>query len=337
MNDRSVSLLEQYAIEVKGTRKGRGAILCETDRGTLIFKEYGGNPERLKMQDRLLQKVAEKGLVEAESLISNKEGEFFVRDNDGINYILKTYREGRECNIREMEECLMAVRLLAKLHLSTQDGLEMPPRQENAPEPLSPVEETPAFSIAKEYEKRNRELKRIWKFLKNRGQKTWFELALQECFQSFYEQALEAQSGWEVYRPLAEKEPQQAYCHGDYQYHNVLQDQRGWYLINFERCIQDDPVRDLHLLLRKLLEKSNWSLSLGEAVLNGYEKVRPLSALSRIDLYYRLAYPEKFWKIANFYYNSGKAWIPGRNLEKLEKLLAQEREKKEFLEKAFRI
>ena len=76
-------------------------------------------------------------------------------------------------------------------------------------------------------------------------------------------------------------------------------------------------------------------MALGKELLEVYERIRPLSALSKIDLYYRLSYPEKFWKIANFYYNSGKAWIPGRNQEKLEKLLAQEKEKKEFLEKVF--
>lgn len=40
---------------------------------------------------------------------------------------------------------------------------------------------------------------------------------------------------------------------------------------------------------------------------------------------------EKFWKIVNFYYNNGKAWIPGRNREKLENLLKQEAEKKNFM------
>ena len=35
------------------------------------------------------------------------------------------------------------------------------------------------------------------------------------------------------------------------------------------------------------------------------------------ELYYRLAYPEKFWKIVNFYYNSRKVWIPEKNSEKL--------------------
>ena len=46
MNDRAVALLEQYEIEVLRTRKGRGAILCDTQQGCLIFKEYTGREEQ---------------------------------------------------------------------------------------------------------------------------------------------------------------------------------------------------------------------------------------------------------------------------------------------------
>lgn len=368
MNDRAVSLLEQYEIEVTGTRKGRGAILCDTDKGTLIFKEYAGNPERLAVQDRLLRTIAKRGLVEAESLIPTKEGEFFVKDGDGVAYLLKTFREGRECNVKDAEECAMAVRLLAKLHLCTQDGLEVDTvmteveeeagehgsaaaegakEQKNTDMPSFDIEadgaknrknaDMPPFDVAAEYEKRNRELRRIRKYLLGRSQKTWFEISLLGCFDTFYEQAKEATEGWLAYEAAAKREDRASYCHGDYQYHNIILDSKNWFLINFERCVRDDPVRDLHLLMRKLLEKSNWSISLGEKLLREYEKVRPLSAISRIDLYYRLSYPEKFWKIANFYYNSGKAWIPGKNLEKLEKLMTQEKEKKEFMETVFRV
>lgn len=321
MNDRAVSLLEQYELEVTHTRKGRGAILCETDQGLLIFKEYGGNTEHLKVQDALLKKIAEDGVVKAEGLIKAKEGELFVKDGDGVRYVLKTYRDGRECNIREKGECLSAIRTLARLHSRTREGI--------------PDLEVPAFSMAREYEKRNRELKKIWKYLRGRSQKTWFEISLLGCFDAFYDKAREVQEGWESYRGLAEAGETAALCHGDYQYHNLIWDQEDWFLINFERCVKDDPVRDLHLILRKLLEKTDWSVTFGEELLNAYERYRPLPAISRIDLYYRLSYPEKFWKIANFYYNSGKAWIPGRNMEKLEKLLAQEKGKREFLEQVF--
>ncbi|MCM1567964.1 MAG: phosphotransferase [Roseburia sp.] len=330
MNDRAIGLLEQYEIEVLSTRKGRGAILCDTDRGCLIFKEYQGNEKRLAIQNRLLSQLKERDLVKVEAIIPTREGELQVRDTDGTCYVLKTYREGRECNIYEKAECMEAVRVLARLH----EGMELE---------LLPGEQPAGYSQAREYEKRNRELKKVRKYLQQKSQKTGFEISLLNCYDYFLEQAFSVTEGFGAYQAIMDKEAcgksksGETYSHGDYQYHNILFDGREWFIINFEKCIPDNPIRDLYLLLRKLLEKSNWSLSLGTDLIHAYEKEQPISALSRIDLYYRLAYPEKFWKIVNFYYNSGKAWIPGRNQEKLEKLIAQEQEKKVFLEEAFRI
>ena len=55
MNDRAVALLEQYEIEVLRTRKGRGAILCDTQQGCLIFKKYTGREEQLRLQEQVLK------------------------------------------------------------------------------------------------------------------------------------------------------------------------------------------------------------------------------------------------------------------------------------------
>lgn len=322
MNDRAVSLLEQYDIEVLRTRKGRGAILCDTEKGCLIFKEYAGNEKRIAMQDKLLKVIELSDTIYAEMIVPTKEGTLVVRDGDGVQYILKTYHEGRECNIYDRVECADAVRLLARLH----ECMELPESTEDLPE---------AFSPAAEYQKRNRELKRVRKFLQQRSQKTWFEIQLLNAFNLFLEQALAVTEEWSSYESSF-RLPNNTYCHGDYQYHNILRDGDGWFLINFEKCLPDSPIRDLYHLLRKLLEKGGWSVSLGAELLAAYEQQRPLSAINRIDLYYRLSYPEKFWKIANFYYNSGKAWIPGRNQEKLEKLIEQEKEKQLFLDEIFR-
>ena len=40
MNDRTVSILEQYDFSVEKTWKGRGSILFETNEGVYILKEY---------------------------------------------------------------------------------------------------------------------------------------------------------------------------------------------------------------------------------------------------------------------------------------------------------
>ena len=329
MNDRAVELLEQYDIEVLKTRKGRGAIVCETDRGCLILKEYSGSSDKIALQNRLLQKIAEEGLIRAESIIPTREGALSVQDADGTGYMLKTWVDGRECNIYDHSECCSSVGLLARLHRC----MRLPADTPGLP---------PAFSPEKEYEKHNRELKRVKKYLKQKGQKSWFEISLLNSFDYFLEQALAVTEEWKEYSDSLRSEDRDsetdmiAFCHGDYQYHNILKENGGWFLVNFEKCLPDDPIRDLYLLLRKLLEKGNWSIALGSELMAAYEKESSLSAVSMIDLYYRLAYPEKFWKIANFYYNSGKAWIPGRNQEKLEKLIAQEKDKQRFLDEVFR-
>ena len=330
MNDRQLSLLEQYDCEVTDTKKGRGAILLNTDRGLLIFKEYRGSENKLLLQNRLLGQIEECGFVRTEKIIPTKEDTLFVTDADQTKYILKTYCEGRECNVYDQKECLEVAGMLASLHGEMVLTVE-------------PQEIFENYSQAKEYEKRNRELKKVRRFLQLKSQKSEFEISLLSCYDMFLEQAYYVQEGYEEYRPYMEKEicdvngRLQAYCHGDFQYHNLLRDDKGWFIMNFEKCMADNAMRDLHLFLRKLLEKSGWNVNLGTQVIEAYEKKQPISALSRIDLYYRLAYPEKFWKIVNFYFNSGKSWIPDKNKEKLTKLVKQEQEKQAFLQEAFRI
>ncbi len=344
MNDRAVALLEQYDVEILRTRKGRGVILCDTDKGLLVFKEYEGNEAKLALIDRLLSRIRDQGSVSAETLVPTREGALCVRENDGTAYILKTCCEGRECNIYDRGECQEAVRTLAKLHQCMV---------------LEPREDCPAlmeFSPLQEYEKHNRELVKVQRFLRKKSQKTQFEYSLLGCMDYFIGQAREVTEGWRSYeeritgmRPPGVNEPgmpaaqqpgrqeEYTYCHGDFQYHNILWGSQGMYIVNFEKCLRDRQIRDLYLLMRKLLEKTDWPAALGRELLAAYEKIKSVSAYAYIDLYYRLAYPEKFWKIVNFYYNSGKAWIPQRNQEKLDKLLAQEEQKKSFLENVFQI
>ena len=89
VNDRAVSVLENYEIEVLRTWKGRGA---------------------------MLKSISEQGFPSVESILKTKEGELIVYDQDRTPYILKTYFEGRECNVRDTKECIQAVKTLARLH-----------------------------------------------------------------------------------------------------------------------------------------------------------------------------------------------------------------------------
>jgi len=337
VNERAISLIEQYDIEVLRTRKGRGAFIFETKQGTVLMKEYAGHPERLALEQQILQQIQDRGLVQVESLLPTVEGQWYVKDNEGVLYIVKRSFEGRECDVYDGRECGEAMQTLAKLHVSMEEAGELLCQKQSLT--------MPTVSLLKEYEKHNKELIRIWGYLKKKGQKQLFERRLLSVMDYFIKQARQVtesvrglesgtESGPQNNRP--DKEVQiPVVCHGDFQYHNVIRSQERWCILNFEKMAEDYPVRDVYLFLRKAMEKNNWSAALGKEMLSAYQLIRVLKEQEWKDLYHRFAYPEKFWKIANFYYNSGKAWIPEKNLEKLEKVIAQEQQKLTFLQEIF--
>jgi len=315
MNDRALSLLEKYDIEVLRTKKGRGAFICDTKQGCLTLKEYGGNPEKLMLQQQILQRISEIGLVRTEEILPTKENLLYVQDTDGTKYILKTYFEGCECNIYDLKECVEVMQLLARLHHCMEDTL------------TEPVLELAPFSLLREYEKHNRELTRVWSYLKKKGQKQTFERRLLSWMEYYVNQSRDVTEQWRI----LENGDNTSYCHGDFQYHNILFIDNQPFFINFEKCIWDNATRDICYFLRKILEKHDWSIKIGEELLNAYEQVRPLSEAEHKQMYYRFLYPEKFWKIVNFYYNNGKAFIPWKTAEKLENILRQEAQKQDFI------
>ena len=118
MNDRAVSLFEQYDIEVVRTRKGRGSILCESRQGLFTLKEFTGSKEKAELMDKLLTQM-QKQLpmnINVEFILKNKEGELLTEDSDGTKYIVKSWYDGRECNVKDKAECERAVTILAGLH-----------------------------------------------------------------------------------------------------------------------------------------------------------------------------------------------------------------------------
>ena len=325
MNDRAVSVLENYDFEIVRTQKSRNAILCETNKGWMILKEYRGQRFRLELLEKLLEEISDSGFGRAEHLIRTKEGELICLDQEQTPCIVKTWPGGRECSLKDGQECRAAVAALATLHKAMR-----------RPE-LAAQSDIRAQSLLEEYEKRNRELRRVRKFLREKGQKTAFEICLQQNFDGFWEEALRVTEEVRAYKEVLcakEDEREGTFFHGDFQHHNLLFS-GGASIINFEKFGLGCQMRDLYLFLRKLLEKTNWSVPLARGLLDVYGREKKLTAADVLQLYYRFAYPEKFWKIANFYYNSGKAWIPGRNMEKLEKLVDLRKAKNAFLEQTF--
>ncbi len=153
-----------------------------------------------------------------------------------------------------------------------------------------------------------------------------------KCFYGQYERFMEkARQVAQELSAMGQGGQSTGFCHGDYNQHNIVFSKTGSVL----SILSAFPTRYRSAIWRTTCGKcwkNNWNTGLGMDLICAYDRVRRLTAVELNYLYLYMAYPEKFWKIANRYYNTHKAWVSGRNIEKLEKFIRQEDERERFLE-----
>lgn len=332
MREYELEVLEQYDLEVISTRKIRGAFFCDTNEGTMLLKETKISDRRALLLYLLLCHLEAEGCIRVDTPVFTKEHELISVSRDGTKYMLKKWYGGRECDVRREPDVLAAGRNLARLHQSMcwQESCGLKEGEVLKP-PLG-------RHLKEEFLCHNRELKKVRSYIRNKVSKGKFEYLFLEHFEQMYELAeqvtdrLEKSEYENLYRDSVESG---RLVHGDYNYHNVLLVPEGIATVNFEHFRMDIQVQDLYYFLRKVMEKHRWDAEFGEAILAAYDSVRHLEPRELEYLALKLAYPEKFWKTANLYYHSNKAWVSEMSVEKLQLSIQQTEEKMRFLEKIF--
>lgn len=325
MEEKGAEFFEKYEIEVTGTVRTRGAYRIETGQGPKLLLPYGGSEQRAVFEQKILRRLQECGFA-VDSYVENKEGKYVTQDEYGESFLLKDWYYGEECNVRKTEQVLAAVRNLAGLHKCL-SGIGV--SEEELPGAVQK-------SLPELFEKRNRELRRVRTFIREKRRKAYFETVYLNIFPEFYEKAEAALERAKREGCAAESEAAKRagnVCHGMYTHHNLLLLPDGSFAtVNFDKACIGVQIADFYLFFRKLMEKTGWDRQLAEEMLSAYGEVRPVEQGEWQIFYLLLSYPEKFWKITNSYYNGKKSWIPQKTTEKLLAVKDQEREKQALLE-----
>ncbi len=357
MEDRNQELLRQYNIKIYNTYRIRGAFILETDKGLKLFKNLESSKNRVEFENVILEHLYNNNYPFVDSYVKNIAGELITEDSQGNKYVLKNWYPGEECNLREEVDVLSAVNNLASLHQILR----------NLPLTQDQVDLSGNNNLLEVFDKRNRELKRVRSYIREKRKKNEFELCYLNCYDAFYEQALEATKllSQSQYEDLEKKAMDNLMvCHGNYTYHNIIKISQaqgsqsnlrnynqGEYLqaanlrgnlntlatTNFDKAYVGIQIMDLYHFIRKVMEKNDWDLDIGSMVLDTYENTFPLTKEEQKLLYILLLYPEKFWKITNFYYNGKKSWVPQRNIQKLIGIEEQMESKDRFLKCLYQI
>lgn len=342
VEDRTQEIFSQYELKISHTYRVRGALLLDTDKGLKLLCATGSSESRLCFEDELKQRMFQNGYRNTDQFIRNKDGKISSANMIGENYLIKDWYEGEECSVYKEERILAAVANLAELHRAM-EGIQV--LDEQKPYHLQ-------TGLPELFERRNREMKRVMTYIRERKQKSPFEVQYLKMWNEFYEDADRANKRLEKFPYWQEVERATACgtaCHGSYNYHNILLLSPGIVhsakfhaaetgesriaTTNFEKAAIGLQVIDLYQFMRKVMEKNEWNCVLAEKMLKEYGRIRRLSEEEQELLSILLEYPEKFWKLTNFYYNNKKSWIPQKNMQKLESLQRQQKEKTVFLQR----
>lgn len=324
MEDRHEEIWKQYNMAIRNVYRVRGAYILETDQGLKLYRNYEGSENKVEFEQSVKEHLYKAGYSKIDLYLRNQNGELITADSMGTKYIIKSWFNGEECNLREESDIVEASRNLANLHNYMQ-SVETGLTDQNAKY---------ISNLGTQFDKHNRELKRVRGYIRDKKQKNEFEVCFLNVYNQFYEQGLLSleilkESNYE--NLLGQCVTNNTMCHGNYIYHNILMLPGGIATTNFDKVCIGVQMFDLYCFIRKVMEKNNWNVEYGNLIIEEYDKIRTISKEELKILYVLLLYPEKFWKVTNFYYNARKSWVPRRNIQKLVSLSEQMNDKDAFL------
>ena len=321
MYNQTEAILSQYELEIRQMTKGRGFLFCETDKGTKLLCPFKGSKEKGAWLKGYLDDLKASGYP-VETVVLNQNGDAVTEDEvTGERFWVKDAVKGVELNTAHFDEIIEAAGMLAKYH--------------NASEQICTGEcGASTLDVAEACMRHSRELVKVKNYIRTKKKKAEFEQIYMRYFESMHETA-EKSCG--ILYEQAENKSLQLVCHGDCNQHNIVCADGEWRFIHFENVVYSWAMWDLATYIRKMMEKNEWNQELGMGILEAYHNIRPLPKADYQKLCGLLLFPEKFWKVANHYMGSNKAWIPEKDIEKLKKVIEQEIHRLKFVENLFSI
>lgn len=353
-------IYKQYNFNVSNIYRIRGAIILDTDCGLKIMREYNLSEGKAEITNCILNHLIENGFKNVDLISRNINGNLISYNQYGTPYIVKNFFPGEECCLQNKDEICMAIKVMAHLHNSlrgvdftkitdlinknneNQDILEEGNGLDTEDRTVKII--IPKKNIKVVMENHSKEIKRVYKYISEKKKKNKFEVDYLSVFNMFKNQgdeAIDILGTFEYEKAFSECIENNVVYHGEFNQHNILKyinsaDELECAISGFDKAGIGIQIFDLYQFLRKCMEKNDWDRELGREIIDTYVTEREKQNYSVNDyelkiLLSLLVFPDKLWKIADYYYNRRKTWLSARLEEKLEKVKLQERVRAEFI------
>lgn len=286
----AAKLDENWGLTVLSAKQVRAIVKVETNKGTYALKKVDYSPEKLNFIYEAQEHLWKNGFQNQSRWLVTKSGKPFFEIGNGHSYYLNNWINGKESDIKKLDQLIEITELQATLHQSSRGFI---------PSPNAEIK-TRWEDWESDYELNIARLRNLYNQVKI-GPESDMDLA----FLNTAEEAIKmAETGMELLKASAYKEvlnqaiDEKGFVHGDFVYHNFIRSNEGkMHVIDFDFCVQNLRVRDLAVFLVSLMHRADWDVVLNEKILKAYHKVYPLSEEELKILKAIMHFPKHYWRV----------------------------------------
>ena len=311
-----------YSLDVSSMFPYKDMFIIVTPKGHKAIRRIPFSFERLRFVHGAKEHLASNGFPFIDPYVLTASGDPGFYHNNSL-YALTDLIDGRESSFDSDADLVKAAAALAGMHKASAGYI--------APEGCKVQNELgrlPGY-----FAKRLEDIKKMRKQAK-RGKGRFDQLFLQyaDHFINVGEKASKELAA-SAYEKLAAKTwDEKSFCHHDYTHHNIILNDGRVTIINFNYCCYELRVYDVANLLRRKMRKCGWDVSKSELIIRSYCSVDSLDREEMEVMKIVLQFPQKFWRVANRYYNSRRSWSEKRYVNRLQEVIDEIEPFKAFIE-----
>lgn len=314
-----------YGVHILRTRKVRDITKLETDHGDLCLKGVDYKPEKLLYIYHAIEHLLKNGFCQLPAFIHTLTGDPYFTYNGEIFFITE-WIPGRESNFKNLVDLELAVVSLARMHRATRGfhppaGIKLKSRH---------------GKWTDRFRDRTEELRHYKEMALQNPNPTDFDRyylkhvdqEMEDCEKALH---LLTEANYHEMAKKAKKDG--GFCHNDYVYHNVMINdlEPNAYIIDFDYARHDVRVYDLARFMRRVIKKKDQQKDLLDVILSSYISEYPLEPREYTLLAAFIQFPQRFWRMADRYYNRKRDWSEKRYYRQLKRSIKRQRHQKKLV------
>ena len=314
-------LLVGYGLKLLGDTRIRTGRICRTDKGYKELRKLNCDEKRALFMHNAKEHLFKNGFGSISRFVVAMDGLPYYKTEEAI-YVLEDYQETDYIDLTDEENLIKSIRLMAKFHNASEGFLA----------------EDGFYNYGKmieQFEKRNRELNRIKKWIDRQSSKSSVDLIVMSHMNYYKDRAEVSKhmTNKDVYNKLISNDKnKKCFCHNNFKSETIMVKDGGDLLLTgFEKCAYDCTVVDLAEFFRRYLKEPYAKIDMIYKMLEEYSKIRSISEYELQVLKGMIVFPKKFFKLCNQYYNKRRVFVSDAMLEKFQNCIEETKKNKDLL------